>query len=114
MLRFLKKLLFKFFFVTFVNLFEVMFNYYGVSAQKTPKNYLKTLKCVWHPLNLLASFIVYNKICDEIVSYVVLCNFLNILKVPFTFKISAPQKPPKNHHRSLEKDVPSGKFTFTV
>ena len=34
--------------------------------KKTPTNYCRFLKWVWHLLNLLASFRVYNKISDKI------------------------------------------------
>ena len=34
--------------------------------KKTPTNYCRFLKWVWHLLNLLASFRVYNKIFDKI------------------------------------------------
>ena len=43
------------------------------------------LNRVWHPLNFLASFRIYNKISKKIVSLVALWKFLNIFKVLFTF-----------------------------
>ena len=53
--------------------------------KKTPKSYNRSLKWLWHSLNLLAFFRVYNKISDKIVSQVVLWKFSNIFKVLFTF-----------------------------
>ena len=35
-----------FFFVTFVNIFEIMFSFYGVFNQKTPNNYHRLVKWV--------------------------------------------------------------------
>ena len=56
-----------------------------LSPKKTPKNYHRSVKWVWHLRNMLASFTEYDKISDKVVSEVVLQKFSNILKVLFTF-----------------------------
>ena len=48
-------------FVTFVDIVGVMFSFTVFQPKKLPKNYHRSIKWVWHPLNLLASFRGYNK-----------------------------------------------------
>ena len=55
-------------FVILAIIFKVILSFDNFFTSKTPKNGHRSLKWVWHPLNLLASFKVYNKISDKIVS----------------------------------------------
>ena len=57
----------KFFWFTFVDVFEVSFSFYSVSTQKSPRNHRNFLKWLGRPLNLFAFFAVYKKIFNIVI-----------------------------------------------
>ena len=91
MLRFLTKLLCKFFYhISEYHWRNVQF--LRCFLPKKAKKYCRSLKWVWHPLNLLAPLV---KLCFG--------NFRIFLKFCSHFQIFATQNPPKNHYRCLNE-----------
>ena len=58
-------------FVIFAIIFKVIFSFDNVCTSKTPKNWHRSLRWVWHCLNLSMSG-VFIKICDKIFSFIYL------------------------------------------
>lgn len=58
---------------------------------------------MWTLPNILTSFKVYNAISDRIVIKFVLWRFSIIFKIISLFTTFTPQKPPKNHNRSVKE-----------